>query len=211
MCPQGEPTGTGHDASGPPLNDLAPRFAPSGAGHRLGGRSRVRSKEPVRQAMVEIFRPAGTVPHLRGNDTPALTWDFAYELNAGPSPWTGRGLRTGKRKTRLTCGAPLRNRTVDLLLTMDHCAVLQPQVDRLTCENTSTHWHSQAPDEPTRAPFATQSATHFDLAPSNLTAIETSASKSDSTEADTSMLTLTVAVPGYCFNSFMSQPGTPTR
>jgi hypothetical protein len=44
------------------------------------------------------------------------------------------------------------------------CAVLQPQVDRLTCANTSTHRRSQAPDEPTRAPFATQSATHFDLA-----------------------------------------------
>jgi hypothetical protein len=47
---------------------------------------------------------------------------------------------------------------------MDHCAVLQPQVEQLTCENTSTHWHSQAPDKPRRAPFATQSATHFDLA-----------------------------------------------
>jgi hypothetical protein len=41
---------------------------------------------------------------------------------------------------------------------------MQPQVDRLTCASTSTRWHSQAPDEPTRAPFATQSATHFDLA-----------------------------------------------
>ena len=61
-------------------------------------------------------------------------------------------------------GAPLRNRTVDLLLTMYHSAVLQPQVDGLTCANTSTRWHSQAPDEHTRAPFATQSATHFDLA-----------------------------------------------
>jgi hypothetical protein len=37
-------------------------------------------------------------PHLSGNDTPALTWDFAYELNAGPSPCTGRGPRIGKRK-----------------------------------------------------------------------------------------------------------------
>ena len=61
-------------------------------------------------------------------------------------------------------GAPLRNRTVDLLLTMDRSAVAQPQVDRLTCENTSTRWHSQAPDEPTQAPFATQSATQIDLA-----------------------------------------------
>jgi hypothetical protein len=47
---------------------------------------------------------------------------------------------------------------------MYHCAVPQPQVEQLTCENTSTHWHSQAPDKPTRAPFATQSATHLDLA-----------------------------------------------
>jgi hypothetical protein len=47
---------------------------------------------------------------------------------------------------------------------MYRCAVLQPQVDPLTCANTSTRWHSQAPDELTRAPFATQSATHFDLA-----------------------------------------------
>jgi hypothetical protein len=30
--------------------------------------------------MFEIFRPTGTVPHLSGNDTAALTWDFAYEL-----------------------------------------------------------------------------------------------------------------------------------
>ena len=60
-------------------------------------------------------------------------------------------------------GAPLRNRTVDLLLTMYHCAVPQSQVDRLTCVDTSTRWHSQAPEEPTQAPFATQSATHFDL------------------------------------------------
>ena len=29
--------------------------------------------------------------------------------------------------------------------------------------NASTGWHSQAPEEPTRAPFATQYATHFDL------------------------------------------------
>ena len=61
-------------------------------------------------------------------------------------------------------GATLRNRTVDLLLTMDRCAVLQPQVDSLTCQNASTAQHSRALDQPTQAPFATQSATHFDLA-----------------------------------------------
>jgi hypothetical protein len=68
------------------------------------------------------FRPTGTVPHLSGHDTLALTWDFAYGLNAGPSPCTGRGPRIGRRKTRLACGAPLRNRTVDLLLTIANSA-----------------------------------------------------------------------------------------
>jgi hypothetical protein len=72
--------------------------------------------------------------------------------------------RSENRLDLLRCGAPLRNRTVDLLLTMYRSTVLQSQVERLSCANTSTGWHSQAPDEPTRAPFATQSATHFDLA-----------------------------------------------
>jgi hypothetical protein len=47
---------------------------------------------------------------------------------------------------------------------MYRSAVLPPQVEQLTCENASTHWHSQAPDKPRRAAFATQSATHFELA-----------------------------------------------
>ena len=46
---------------------------------------------------------------------------------------------------------------------MDHCAVLRSLADGQSCGNTSTNQHSQAPDEPIRAPFATQSATHFDL------------------------------------------------
>jgi hypothetical protein len=145
------------------ISDLAPQFAPQRHWTPDGGRSRARAKSRSEGQQSRSSHPTGTVPHLPGNDTPALTWDFAYESNARPSPYTGRGPRIGRRKTRLTCGAPLRNRTVDLLLTMDHCAVLQPQVDHLTCENTSTHRHSQAPDKPTRAPFATQSATHFDL------------------------------------------------
>jgi hypothetical protein len=88
--------------------------------------------------MVEIFRPTGTVPHLPGNGTPALTWDFAYELNFGPSPCTGSGPRIGRRKTRLTCGAPLRNRTVDLLLTMDHQTVPVSAVEALSRQNASS-------------------------------------------------------------------------
>jgi hypothetical protein len=46
---------------------------------------------------------------------------------------------------------------------MYHSAVMRSQVEQLTCGNTSTNQHSQAREEPTRAPFATQSATHFDL------------------------------------------------
>jgi|GEM_PF-6068132 len=54
---KGEPAGRGHETSGPSLNDLAPRFAPQRHWTPDGGRSRVRAKEPVRQAMVEIFPP----------------------------------------------------------------------------------------------------------------------------------------------------------
>jgi hypothetical protein len=60
-------------------------------------------------------------------------------------------------------GAPLRNRTVDLLLTINHRQVALPHVDGVTCENTSTDQRLRASDGPPRAPFATQSATHFDL------------------------------------------------
>jgi hypothetical protein len=62
----------------------------------------------------------------------------------------------------LLCGAPLRNRTVDLLLTIDLCCVLSSQLGGLTCVNTSTDRHLHAPDRPSRALFATQSATHID-------------------------------------------------
>jgi hypothetical protein len=106
----------------------------------------------------------------------------------------------------LLCGAPLRNRTVDLLLTMYRSAVLQSQVDRLTCENTSTHWHSRAPDELTPAPFATQSATHFDLALSNSPPSKQALRNPIRLKRTRPSPTLTVAVPGYRFNSFMSQP-----
>ena len=50
----------------------------------------------------------------------------------------------------LLCGAPLRNRTVDLLLTMYRCAVPQPQVERLTCRTraqTGTHKRQTSPHE----------------------------------------------------------------
>ena len=37
------------------LTILPPRLPPNGTGRRLGGRSRVRAKEPVREVMAEIF------------------------------------------------------------------------------------------------------------------------------------------------------------
>jgi hypothetical protein len=76
-----------------------------------------------------------------------------------------RGPRLHQRKLPLTCRAPLRNRTVDLLLTIDRRTIPLPQVEGVTRQNTSTDQHPQAPDRPTRASFAPQSATHFDLVP----------------------------------------------
>ena len=50
---------------------------------------------------------------------------------------------------------------------MGRSAVPQLQVERLTCQYTSINTHSQAPDEPSRTSFATQSATQIDLAASH--------------------------------------------
>ena len=60
------------------------------------------------------------------------------------------GTRFHVRKTFLTW-SPLRNRTVDLLLTMYRSADVQPQAEQLTCRNTSTDRRSQAPGEPSQA------------------------------------------------------------
>ena len=59
--------------------------------------------------------------------------------------------------------SPLRNRTVDLLLTMNGRTVPLPQVERLTRQNASTGQRALTLDRPSRAPFATQSATQIDL------------------------------------------------
>src|SRR5260370_28472801 len=72
--------------------------------------------------------------------------------------------RTGSRKIFISSTrAPLRNRTVDLLLTMNGRTVPLPLVQGVTRQNTSTGQHPHATDRPSRAPFATQSATQFDL------------------------------------------------
>jgi hypothetical protein len=115
---------------------------------------------PKRTWYLLRHRRRSTEPHLRGTAANAASAEARVPLE-----WhilEGEVLGYIFEKPSYL-GAPLRNRTVDLLLTMYRCAVLPPQVERLNCVNTSTHWHSQAPDKPTRAPFSTQSATHFDL------------------------------------------------
>jgi hypothetical protein len=95
-----------------------------------------------------------------------LTCDFSVgedQTFSRPRNTPERGHRFHERKSALTCGAPLRNRTVDLLLTMYRSAVPQLQVGQPTCQNTSGGKPSQALDELSRALFATRYATHFDL------------------------------------------------
>ena len=108
----------GHGTSGPPLNDLASRFAPHGTGHRLGGRSPVRAKEPVTEATAGIFPPGwNQATPARQRRTGS---DLGFCLRVESQAFSPHRKRSSDRQTetRLTCGAPLRNRTVDLLLTM---------------------------------------------------------------------------------------------
>jgi hypothetical protein len=85
----------------------------------IRGRQRGQTKCLVKRLRSGSCPTATGLPFVSRRPTPPLTWDFTHELSCRPSPSPGRGLRTDKRKSRLTCGAPLRNRTVDLLLTME--------------------------------------------------------------------------------------------
>lgn len=59
--------------------------------------------------------------------------------------------------------APLRNRSVDLLLAMDHRRVLRVLVRNLNRQNASPHQRTQVLDRLQRTRFATRSDTQFDL------------------------------------------------
>src|SRR5258708_15292719 len=61
----------------------------------------------------------------------------------------------------MTCGAPLRNRTVGLLRTIYSYCIPSQQVRRLTSQNASTDQHRQARDRHSRARFATRFATQY--------------------------------------------------
>ena len=80
-----------------------------------------------------------------------------------PFSSTKRGHRIRIRKLPLTCRVPLRNRTVDLLLTIDRRTVVLSLVGGVTRQNTSTDKHPQAPDRLSRALLAPRSAPQFDL------------------------------------------------
>ncbi len=79
------------------------------------------------------------------------------------APLSRRSTQYCVRKNFMTCGAPLRNRTVDLLLTMYSYSIPSLQVRRLTCEKASADQHQHALDGHSRAQFATRSATRNDL------------------------------------------------
>jgi hypothetical protein len=121
---------------GLPLNDLAPGLPLNGTGRRMaavherGQKSRSERQPSGSSARLELSRIC-QARHISSDQ------GFAYELNSGPSPGTGRGPRIGRRKTRLTRGDPLRNRTVDLLLTMDHQTVPVSAVEALSRQNAS--------------------------------------------------------------------------
>ena len=66
---------------------------------------------------------------------------------------------SGPSETRpdlLFCGAPLRNRTVDLLLTMDHQTVPVSAVEALSRQNASSPQRGRAQISPHRLRFAPQ-------------------------------------------------------
>jgi hypothetical protein len=102
---------------------------------------------PVKRAIVEILPPISQRQHVtRQSDTAGdLQGLLRTELRT-LSRHRKRSADKSAKKAR-DLRSPLRNRTVDLLLTVYRCAVPQPQVDRLTCVDTSTRWHSQAPEE----------------------------------------------------------------
>ena len=79
------------------------------------------------------------------------------------APARHRSTQFSVRNSLMTCGAPLRNRTVDLLLTINSNGVASLQVRRLTSQNASPDQHQHACGKQSRAQFATRSATQADL------------------------------------------------
>ena len=103
-------------------------------------------------------RPASGIKHSRAKVGPPksviLPLDLPLAVLSGP-PLTS--------ETASDLGAPLRNRTVDLLLTMDHQKVPVSAVEALNRQNASSRWRRRAQISPHRLRFAPQNAPHNDL------------------------------------------------
>jgi hypothetical protein len=76
--------------------------------------------------------------------------DLGFCLRVEVRPFSLHRKRSSDRqtKTHLTCGASLRNRTVDLLLTMDHQRVPVSAAEALDRQNTSSRWRGRAQISP---------------------------------------------------------------
>ena len=108
---------------------------------------------PQHRKRSAVLPPARNVP-----------WDSPFSIASGNRVALFSQMFTGHIiEKALLAGAPLRNRTVDLLLTMNDREVPGSQVRHVTRKNTSSRQPPQAPDRHPLAPIATQSATQFDL------------------------------------------------
>lgn len=91
-----------------------------------------------------VARQSRSTPHSDPSDLQPL----GAKIRPSPAPGIPRKEVIGSTlETPSDLGAPLRNRTLDLLLTMYRSAVPQLQVGQLTCQNTSggsphRHWTS---------------------------------------------------------------------
>jgi hypothetical protein len=82
----------------PPLNDLAPRFAPQRHWTPDGDCSRVRAKEQVREVMVEIFPPDWNCPASVGQRHTGP--DLGFCLRVEPRTFSLRRKRSSDRQTK---------------------------------------------------------------------------------------------------------------
>ena len=102
----------------PPHAILPPSLPPNGTGGRMAAVQEVKAKEPVREAKAEVLPPGRNCPASARQRHTGSDLGLCLRVERRTFSLHRRGPRIGRRKTRLTCGAPLRNRTVDLLLTI---------------------------------------------------------------------------------------------
>ena len=138
--------------------------------HQSAGRRRVgiavgssgpRRHHPERLRAGETLH--GSVGQVRGLDSPASRGSGAVSSTRSATRVAAsrhRSTRLSVRKSLMTCGAPLRNRTVDLLLTIDHQEVAQLAARHLSRQNTCCRRQPEAPASPSEHCSAPQTAPH---------------------------------------------------